>query len=192
MFQIQARIQAIQPIRCSPFPSSHLASISNTMSILANEAEVNRCCFNSRLDNMKLKLDLMDSQLDSMNPHLRVSHNPQSTSRDTNNDKDHKERGGEDRGTNEDPNVGVVNPVVVPYLNANKNDIESGQEEESSNPTIDTLEVLIVPIDCSNVEDGMPPFPIIPSDELQFEEFCFNIQSLTSSTMIKPSWTRTK
>uniref|UniRef100_A0A9I9D4V7 Uncharacterized protein n=1 Tax=Cucumis melo TaxID=3656 RepID=A0A9I9D4V7_CUCME len=46
--------------------------------------------------------------------------------------------------------------------------------------------VLIVPMNCSDVEDGVSPYSILPFDKLQTKEFCFNIQSLTSSTMIEP------
>lgn len=42
-----------------------------------------------------------------------VSHNPPSTTRDTNIDKDHEEGGGEDRGTNENPDVHIIDPTVV-------------------------------------------------------------------------------
>ena len=65
-----------------------------------------------------------------------MSYNPKSTSRDINGDEDHEKGGDEDRGTNKNPDVGVVDLVVVSDLDANKNDIEVSQEEESTNPTI--------------------------------------------------------
>ncbi|KAA0061244.1 hypothetical protein E5676_scaffold5463G00040 [Cucumis melo var. makuwa] len=38
----------------------------------------------------------------------------------------------------------------------------------------------------------VPPFSILPSDELQAEEVRFNIQSLTSTTLIEPSLDKDK
>lgn len=122
-----------------------------------------------------------------------MSHIPQSTSRDTNDDEDNEEGGGENRGTNEDRNVGVIDPTVVPDLDVDIINIQGYQEELSVGTTVDALEVpieddgvLIVPMNCSDVEDGVSPYSILPFDELQTKEFCFNIQSLTSSTMIEP------
>ncbi|TYJ97762.1 Ulp1-like peptidase [Cucumis melo var. makuwa] len=74
--------------------------------------------------------------------HMNVSYNPKSTSRDINGDEDHEKGGDEDRGTNKNPDVGVVDLVVVSDLDANKNDIEVSQEEESTNPTITRRRVM--------------------------------------------------
>ncbi|KAA0063012.1 hypothetical protein E6C27_scaffold468G001140 [Cucumis melo var. makuwa] len=137
------------------------------------EAEVSTSRFNSRLNDMELKLDLTDSKLDRMESFkfelliikellttliASVSHNPPSTTRDTNIDKDHEEGGGEDR--------------------ADKRNVDTSEV---------SIENVVVPMDCSDIEDGVSLLPILPSDKLQFEELHFNIQSLTSSTTIKPS-----
>uniref|UniRef100_A0A9I9CXU8 Uncharacterized protein n=1 Tax=Cucumis melo TaxID=3656 RepID=A0A9I9CXU8_CUCME len=81
------------------------------------------------------------------------------TSRDANDGKDHKERGGEDRAKHENPDIDVVDPIMVPSVDADRNDNEAG--EESINLVVDTLEVSIedvelfalVPMDCSSIED---------------------------------------
>lgn len=58
-----------------------------------------------------------------------VSHNPQSTSKDTNNNEDYEEGGGEYRATNDNPEVDVVDSTVVLLLDVDQNNIEVGQEE---------------------------------------------------------------
>ncbi|TYJ95941.1 F-box protein [Cucumis melo var. makuwa] len=109
--------------------------------------------------------------------HNCVCHNHQFTSRDANDGKDHEERGGEDRAKHENPDIDVVDPIMVPSVDAGRNDNEVG--EESINLMVDTLEVSIedveffalVPMDCSLIEDGVPPLLILPlSDEQQAKE----------------------
>lgn len=58
---------------------------------------------------------------------------------------------------------------------------------DTSKVFIEDVGVLIVPMDCSDAKDGVPPLPILPSNELLFEELHFNIQNLTSYNTIKPS-----
>ncbi|KAA0048578.1 hypothetical protein E5676_scaffold236G00110 [Cucumis melo var. makuwa] len=166
------------------------------------EAEASVGRFDSKLDNMKSKLDHIYYRLDHMDFSFTIELLTikefldvlSRVSRYTNYDEEHKEGGGEDRGTNEDPDVGVIDHVVILDLDAVRNDIEADQQEELVGAMVDASEVsiedawiFVVPMDYSDVEDGVPPFPILSSNELQFKELCFNIQSLTFSTMSEPS-----
>uniref|UniRef100_A0A9I9DGQ7 Uncharacterized protein n=1 Tax=Cucumis melo TaxID=3656 RepID=A0A9I9DGQ7_CUCME len=54
---------------------------------------------------------------------------------------------------------------MVLDLNVDRNDIEAGQEEEfadsmvnASEVPIEDVGVFVMPMDCSDVEDGVPPF----------------------------------
>ncbi|KAA0036828.1 hypothetical protein E5676_scaffold110G001970 [Cucumis melo var. makuwa] len=81
---------------------------------------------------------------------------------------------------------------------ANRNDIQADQEElvdptvDASKVPIEDIRILVVPMDCSDVQDGMSPFPILPFDELQYKKVCFNMQSLTFTILIEPSLDKDK
>lgn len=87
---------------------------------------------------------------------------------------------------------------MVPSLDANRNDIQADQEElvdptvDASKVPIEDIRILVVPMDCSDVQDGMSPFPILPFDELQYKKVCFNMQSLTFTILIEPSLDKDK